>query len=266
MPSPARRRTIVIGLLLLLLALVALLLSRCQQPQGVSATRSAAAEPTAQLSPPPAAQHQNPGGERSKEVLANHKGDYVTIVAAGTEDGRSGNYSCTERSSPLEVKALVQDGPAELRYQTGQDNKVLARRPILVTMPTLTLDAPAAIVEGGDVSITWSGPGNRGDYITVVAKSLPDGCSGNNTDVSRGSPLRVQAPMGAGPGEIRYMTAQGARVIARRDITLLPAKVSLHSVDAADAGSIVEISWTGPNNRGDYLTIVPAGAPDAQVG
>jgi hypothetical protein len=196
----------------------------------------------------------------------NHKGDYITVVAAGTEDGRSGNYTYTDRGSPLEVKASVQDGPAELRYQTGQGNKVLARRPLLLTLPTLSLDAPAAVVEGGDVSIVWSGPSNRGDYITVVPKSLPDGRYGNNNDVSRGSPLRVQAPMGAGPGEIRYMTGQGARVLARRDLTLLPARVTLEAVEAADAGSTVEIVWTGPNNRGDYLTIVPAGAPAAQTG
>ena len=196
----------------------------------------------------------------------NHKGDYITIVTAGTAEGRYGNYSLTERGTPLEVKAPVQDGPAELRYQTGQGNKVLARRPILLLKPTITLDAPSEIVEGGDVSITWSAPSNRGDYLTVVSKSLPDGRYGNNNDVSRGSPLRVQAPMGAGPGEIRYMTGQGARVLARRDITFLPAKVTLEAADAAPAGSTVEIVWTGPNNRGDYLTIVPVDAPAAQVG
>ena len=72
--------------------------------------------------------------------------------------------------------------------------------------------------------------------------------------------------MGAGPGEIRYMSAQGARVLARRDIIFLPAKVTLDAVGAAEAGSTVEVTWTGPNNRGDYLTIVPAGAPEGQVG
>ena len=133
-------------------------------------------------------------------------------------------------------------------------------------LDTITLEAPSEIVEGGDVLITWSAPANRGDYITVVPKSLPDGRYGNNNDVSRGSPLRVQAPMGAGPGEIRYMTGQGARVVARRDITFLPAKVTLDAPESAEAGATVEIVWTGPNNRGDYLTIVPAGSPDAQVG
>lgn len=196
----------------------------------------------------------------------DNKDDYITIVPAGTEDGRNGNYAYTRSGSPLEVKAPVTDGPAELRYQTGQGNKVLARRPILLTMPVITLEAPTEVVEGGDVSIVWSGPSNRGDYLTVVPKDLPDGRYGNNNDVSRGSPLLVRAPMGAGPGEIRYMTGQGARVIARRDIAFLPAKVTLEAADAAAAGSSIEVAWTGPSNRGDYLTIVPAGAPDAQVG
>lgn len=196
----------------------------------------------------------------------NHKGDYITIVPAGTPDGRSGNYTYTERGPSLEVKAPAEDGRMELRYQTGQDNKILARRPLLLTLPKITLEAPAEIVEGGDVVITWTAPANRGDYITVVPKSFPDGRYGNNNDISRGSPLRVQAPMGAGPGEIRYMTGQGARVIARRDITFLPAKVTLEAVESAEAGAIVEVKWTGPNNRGDYITIVPASAPEVQVG
>ncbi len=203
---------------------------------------------------------------RVEWIGPNHKGDYITLVPAGTAEGRSGNYAYTERGSPLEVKAPVEDGLAELRYQTGQDNKVLTRRPIRLTVPTITLDAAAEIVEGGDVSISWSGPSNRGDYITVVPKNLPDGRSLSNNDVSRGSPLRVQAPMGAGAGEIRYMTAQGARVIARRDITFLPAKVTLDAPESADAGATIAVTWTGPNNRGDYLTIVPANAPEAQVG
>ncbi len=196
----------------------------------------------------------------------DNKDDYITIVPAGTEDGRHGNYAYTSSGSPLEVRAPVEDGPAELRYHTGRHAKVLARRAILLTVPAISLSAPAEVVEGGNVSIEWSGPANRGDYITVVPKDLPDGRYGNNNDISRGSPLRVRAPMGAGPGEIRYMTAQGGRVLARRDIGFLPARITLEAVEAAEAGSTVEIVWTGPVNGGDYLTIVPAGAPDAQVG
>jgi Ca-activated chloride channel family protein len=98
---------------------------------------------------------------------------------------------------------------------TGQGNKVLGRRAITIKAAAITLAAPATAVPGSAVAITWTGPNNPGDYITIVPKSLPDGQYAHYTTTSSGSPLNVNAPKEAGECEVRYMTGQGNKVLAR---------------------------------------------------
>ena len=69
-------------------------------------------------------------------------------------------------------------------------------------------------------SLTWSGPKNDGDSLTFVPKGLPDGRYAAYADASKGSPVTIKAPAEAGPAEIRYMSGQGARVLARRALTV----------------------------------------------
>jgi Ca-activated chloride channel family protein len=51
-------------------------------------------------------------------------------------------------------------------------------------------------------------------------------------------------------------------VLARRPIALNAAKITLKAPAKSPLGKPVRIEWTGPNNRNDYLTIVPKGTPD----
>lgn len=194
----------------------------------------------------------------------NNTGDYLTIVSKGTPDGRYGNYTGTNSGSPLTVVAPVEAGEAEIRYMTGQGGRVLARRPLSLVAAAVTLSATAEVSVGAAVSIEWTGPNNAGDYLTIVAKSAPDGRYGNYTGTNSGSPLIVTAPMEAGEAEVRYMSAQGGKVLARRTIMVKSAEVTLQAADEAVVGSSVAITWTGPNNRSDYLTIVAKSLPDGR--
>lgn len=193
-----------------------------------------------------------------------NQGDYITLVPADLPDGRYGNYTDVGTKSPINLLVPAEAGAAELRYMTSQGHKVLARRPVSITRPKVTLNAPAEVVQGSNVSVTWEGPANPGDYITVVAADQPDGRYGNYTDTSRGSPMTIVAPIETGPAELRYMTGQGGKVLARRSIAVVPAKITLDGPAQAEAGSTVSINWTGPNNAGDYLTIVVKSAAEGQ--
>jgi Ca-activated chloride channel family protein len=124
----------------------------------------------------------------------NNSGDYITIVPKEMPDGQYANYTVTSNGSPLKLLTPIMEGSAELRYMTGQGGKVLARRPITIVTAKVSLSAPAECAAGSDVSITWTGPNNPGDYITVVAKGTPDGQYGAYTVTSEGSPLKVKAP------------------------------------------------------------------------
>ncbi len=195
-----------------------------------------------------------------------NQGDYITIVAKDTPDGKYGPYTTVNHGSPLKVTAPATAGEAELRYMTGQGAKVLARRPLRIVAPEVSITAPGQAVAGSALSVTWTGPANQGDYLTIVAVGTKDGLYGNYTTVNKGSPLDVTMPMEPGEAELRYMTGRGAQVLARRSIRVVAAEVSLDAPTSAAAGTPVSVKWTGPDNAGDYLTIVAKGTPEGQYG
>ncbi len=195
-----------------------------------------------------------------------NEGDYITIVEKGAPDEKYGNYEDTKKGSPLTLTAPTVTGDAELRYVSGQGRKVLGRRDIKVVGAEVTLSAAEDGVAGATIEVVWKGPNNAGDYITVVAAGTPDGQYGNYANVSGGSPLKLLLPIMAGDAELRYMTGQGAQVLARRAITIRAAEVTLSAPAECAAGAAVSVTWTGPNNSGDYITVVAKSAADGQYG
>ncbi len=67
-------------------------------------------------------------------------------------------------------------------------------------------------------------------------------------------------PDTAGPNEIRYGTAGGTE-LARAPFAVIVA-VRLEASPAVVAGASVSVSWMGPDNKDDIITIVPAGTPE----
>ena len=193
-------------------------------------------------------------------------GDYVTIVMQGTPDAVYGNYTETKQGSPLRVTAPVTPGEAEVRYITGQGNRVLARRPLRLLPAEVSLSAPDEAPAGATISVAWSGPDNAGDYVTVVVPGAREADYGSYRETREGSPLTLLMPVEEGEHELRYVTGQDRRVLARRTIRLRVPAATLSAPDQIAAGAAFTLEWTGPGYSGDYLTIVPAGAADAQYG
>jgi Ca-activated chloride channel family protein len=120
------------------------------------------------------------------------------------------------------VESPIDVGPAEIRYMSGQGAKVLARRALQTVPAQITLQGPAQAMVGTTVSVDWTGPKNPGDFLTVVLKSAKDGTSFATAPATGGSPARLLVPPEAGAAEIRYMSGQGNRTLARAPIELLP--------------------------------------------
>jgi hypothetical protein len=282
--SPRRNRTIAIIVAVLLL-LLALLLVRCPNqkpvaPEPVVATAPAAI-PSAQSAAPA------PGKPLPDEVLTpatlevpaqvnagvsfavkwtgpNNAKDYITIVRKDAAAHLYKNYEDTSKGSPLSLLAPIETGDWEVRYVTDRSKTVLARAPLLVVANEVTLAAPPEVVAGTVVTATWTGPNNAGDYLTLVPKGLPDGQYGNYAYTTKGSPLTLTAPIADGDAELRYMTGQGAKVLHRIPVRVIAAKIELNAPGTAVAGSKVSVTWSGPNNVGDYITLVPQSLPDGQ--
>lgn len=282
MSSPSRRR---IAIAAVVIALIVLLLVQCSRQKPVTpapvATTPAATTPSAQAAAPA------PGGKLPDEVLTpatlqfpaqvtagkrfpvqwtgpgNHK-DFITIVRKDAAAGAYANYRDTREGNPVDLLAPIDAGEWEVRYVADRSKTVLGRAPLTVVADTVTLTAPAEVVAGSVVQVTWTGPNNAGDYLTLVPATLPDGQYGNYTNTTKGASLAVTAPIAPGDAELRYMTGQGAKVLHRIPVRVVAARIELDAPAAATAGSKVEVKWTGPNNAGDYITLVPLSLPDGQ--
>lgn len=194
-------------------------------------------------------------------VGPDNKGDYVTVVSKEAEDGVYGNYSYTRNGSPLTLTAPVDPGLCEVRYMmTDGGKQVLGRVDIEVVPVSATLEAPAEAVAGSPVKVTWSGPDNKGDYITIVPKGSDKGAFESYAYTGNGNPAEIRALAKPGAAEIRYVTGQGKNTLVSRDITITEAEVLVSGPEFIDAGAPLVIDWVGPGNQGDYITIVPKDA------
>lgn len=190
-------------------------------------------------------------------------GDYITFVPDGKPHGSGINYAYTRQGSPLEITGLIEPVKAEALYISGRSGKVLGRAPITFVPAEYSLKAADTAVAGSPVSVEWTGPNNKGDYLTIVEKGVDDNSYAKFQYTTHGSPASVEAPLKVGTAEIRYVSGQKNEVMARRDITITEATISLKAPDTVQAGGMVEVEWTGPNNKSDYITIVTKGTADA---
>ncbi|WP_175414842.1 hypothetical protein [Nibricoccus aquaticus] len=194
----------------------------------------------------------------------NNENDFLTIVPPDAANDAYDKYTLTAKGSPATLVTPSKTGRAEIRYVTGQGRKILYRRAIDITAPQTTLDAPAEVIAGTPVSIAWTGLASQGDYVTIVPPDAKPGVYQNYSDASKGATLTVTAPIEPGTYEIRYAAGQGKTILARRPINVVAALIELDAPATAKAGEPVSIRWAGPNNQGDYLTIVVKGTRDGE--
>lgn len=194
----------------------------------------------------------------------DNRGDYLTIVAKGTEDGKYDNYAYTRNGSPVALVAPIEPGPCEVRYMAAPGGEVLGRADILVTPVEAALKAPAEVVAGAPIPVEWTGPDNRGDYVTIVPKGAEEGSYQSYAYTRNGSPAEVRALPDPGPAELRYVTGQGGRTLVSIDIVVTEADVIVSGPESIDAGDAISVSFKGPKNQGDYLTVVLADAEEGK--
>lgn len=193
----------------------------------------------------------------------NNAGDYVTVVPKGAAPTAYLNYAYTRDGTPLTLTTPPDPGDYELRYNNEQSGRVLASRPLKLTGADYALDAPAQAVGGSQLQVRWTGPNNPRDYVTIVPKGAPVGAYTSYFYTRDGNPGTLKLPLKPGEYELRYSTEAKSPnpTLASRPLTLTGASYSLQAPREGKAGGTVEVRWTGPNNGGDYVTIVPKGAP-----
>jgi Ca-activated chloride channel family protein len=122
-----------------------------------------------------------------------------------------------------------------------------------------SVSGPATIAAGTDVEVSWTGPNADGDYVTIVKAGTTAWTSESYIDTSAGASGLLVGPLEPGDYELWYVNGADNVPSARQDITVTAFVGSLDAPDEVDGGATFEVSWTGPNARGDYITIVQAG-------
>ena len=195
-------------------------------------------------------------------VGPNNERDFITIVEIGAPDAAYNSFEYTSEGSPATITMFDTAGTYELRYVSGQTDKVLARRIITLEEVAATLTAPATAMAGSSIEISWKGPNAEADYVTIVAIDAAEGTYDKYAYTADGTTLQVQSPDIVGTYEIRYVSGQSQATLARTSIMLTEPTVSVTAPETANAGGVIEVTWQGPNNTKDYITIVPAGAEE----
>ncbi|WP_224815112.1 VWA domain-containing protein [Hasllibacter sp. MH4015] len=184
------------------------------------------------------------------ENTSNHSYDFATRVAVS-----SGN--------PVRLNYPAAAGTYELRYVQAQGRQVLARMTVVVGEVEASLTTSPTGEVGQTAEIGWTGPAYDGDWIGFIN---PDDTSNHSYDfasrvaVNTGNPVQLAYPNAPGTYELRYIQAQGRQVLARMNVVVEEAEASLTVPQSVEAGSTIEVTWTGPNAPRDYIGIGPAGA------
>jgi len=128
-----------------------------------------------------------------------------------------------------------------------------------------SITSPPTAVSGASINVTWTGPGNQGDYIDLVPRGFTN-TSGEITYAyvrQTNGAVSLRAPTAPGDYDVRYVLDMGNNspraVKTVAPLTITAATATLQGPATAEAGQALEVQWTGPNGKGDYVDLVKAG-------
>jgi Ca-activated chloride channel family protein len=159
------------------------------------------------------------------------------------------------------VGVMREDGvSAELEVTIRTDGNNSFVLPLVLDLPDATLSAASEAPQGATIPVAWSGPNETRDYIAVAEVGADGGKYINYTYTETGSPLQLQMPPTPGNYEIRYVMNQEKKILASIPITVLPVEASVSTVSHAPTESEIMVSWVGPDERRDHITVAEVGA------
>jgi Mg-chelatase subunit ChlD len=144
-------------------------------------------------------------------------------------------YGYVRDGNPVRLPAPEAPGAYELRYFLGEGDAVVARRPLTVTAVSGSVAGPAQAVAGSTIAVSWTGPNNARDYLTIVPAGAREGESGEFAYTASGSPARIVVPLEPGNYEIRYSLAQSQTTLARAALRVTPSALAPGQVQVTAA-------------------------------
>ncbi|MBT2968392.1 MAG: VWA domain-containing protein [Candidatus Thiodiazotropha sp. (ex Ctena orbiculata)] len=169
-------------------------------------------------------------------------------------------YAYTKKGNPVMLTAPDKPGSYEVHYRTGVKYYTLAKTTVTVAGTTANLEAPDSIKAGQDFEVSWSGPGHNQDFIAISAQDSGVRKYHHYQYTRKGSPVTLHAPDEPGSYEVRYQTGQSYTILAKRLITVEAVSATLEGPGEVQGGAHFEMTWTGPDNPGDYIAVMDRGS------
>ncbi len=170
-------------------------------------------------------------------------------------------YEYTRKGNPATLTAPTAPGRYLVRYVmrgqvAGQANRDLAEASIVVGSVGATLDAPETVVAGANFEVAFTKPKDGRGYI-AIGDIDADGIDYQyGYQSARDKPVELTAPDTAGDYAIRYIQEGNEDVIlATVPLKVTPISASLTVPDSVVARSEFEVSWDGPDNDRDYISL-----------
>ncbi|MEJ6394750.1 VWA domain-containing protein [Gymnodinialimonas sp. 2305UL16-5] len=188
--------------------------------------------------------------------------DFIGVGLVGAEgSARWDNYIAVDQGNPLRLQTPPRAGTYEITYFIDQDRRDIATAVIELSPPAASLTLPSTAVAGSTIDVGWTGPGYPRDFIGIGLVGAEGSAHWDNyIAVDQGNPVRLLTPPRPGTYEVTYFIDQDRVDVetVTLDLTEIPATLSAPA--SAEAGSVVDVAWTGPNYDGDFIAIGRAGA------
>lgn len=147
------------------------------------------------------------------------KAPYVTIVKAGSPDEVYNEYVMLGDEKTVELPAPDESGDYEVRLNSDQTKQVLMRRPLKLTAPSASIDAPASVAAEAEFEVKASGRLAKGDVVGLFSAGAPPDAEAIDYLSMVNGPTGKLSVAKAGAYELRYYGKSG-KVIARRPLTV----------------------------------------------
>jgi len=193
--------------------------------------------------------------------------NWITVVPVGLPDQTFLRWKyAVGASGQVEIQIPGEVTELEARYHVDLPeggSRVIGRSAVVTSVQAIaTLTVPEEVPAGTAFEVTWTGPDNKDDYITVVTADTELGRYSEWKYTTSGSPMTFTAPIEAGNYEVRYQSDGTTGVIARQAFTITSSEITLSAPESVMAGAAFDVTWTGPDGKGDYITVVPASDAD----
>jgi Ca-activated chloride channel family protein len=193
------------------------------------------------------------------------KGSLVLAPADAPDDAYLDWREVDASDGEAELTVPDEPGTFETRYLVylpEGGTRVIGRSQAFTSLAvSASLSAPEEVPAGGRFDVDWEGPDNPGDYVTIVPTGSPPRTYESFFDAEDGTPGTLTASDEPGQYEIRYVTGQAGQTLVTVTVTVTPVSATVSAPREVPAGGRFQVDWQGPDNQGDYVTIVPAGSP-----